>query len=239
MISDAHIHLDKRLKTILLKHEIPAIINCATPSECEEAITLCKKYPYLSYSCGVHPWDVDTITLDQMMPYMIEAKIIGEIGMDNVWCKQDRNIQLQVFQKQLIYASTYKKPVILHTKGEEKTIIDLIKKYPNTYLVHWYSCINYLQEYKELDCYFSVGPDVHFDMSVQQVVKEIQLDHLLIESDGISAIEWALGPIKNEEYQSVLFKTLAYIADIKHLNINNAQAQIEKNYQTLLHAGRK
>ena len=57
-----------------------------------------------------------------MLPLLKQASIIGEIGMDSVWCDVDLEIQKEVFEKQLQLAKEWDKPVILHTKGQEKTI---------------------------------------------------------------------------------------------------------------------
>ncbi len=35
-----------------------------------------------------------------MLPLLKKAPIIGEIGMDSVWCDLDLNIQKEVFEKQ-------------------------------------------------------------------------------------------------------------------------------------------
>lgn len=239
MICDAHVHLDERMKEIVLKHKIPAIISCTTPNECEQAQQLCKQYAFLSYSCGIHPWRVDKITWEMMYPYIEQAQIIGEIGMDSVWCEQDREKQFEVFNKQIAYASARNKPVILHTKGEEKAIAELIKQYPNTYLVHWYSCMEYLELYKEMGCYFSVGPDVYNNECVKRVVKQVDLDHLLIESDGLAAIEWALLEGGQNLYTRTMNRTLNYIAHIKNVSKDEAATQVYKNYKVFVEIGRR
>ena len=39
-----------------------------------------------------------------MLPMLKETKIIGEIGLDSVWCKTDEALQYSVFEQQLTFA---------------------------------------------------------------------------------------------------------------------------------------
>lgn len=99
--------------------------------------------------------------------------------------------QEERFRQQLDLACTQSKPVILHTKGQEKQIADIIREYPNRYLVHWYSCGSYLENYIEQDCYFSIGPDVWWNCAVRKTAERVPIQRLLTETDGLSAVKWA------------------------------------------------
>lgn len=125
------------------------------------------------------------------MPYLEKCQVIGEIGMDSLWCNVPLKRQKEVLEKQLQIAAEWKKPVVLHTKDQEREILELIKKYPNTYLVHWYSADHDLDGYLDLDCYFSVGPDVIWNPAVQQVAKRGPENRILLETDGMDAVKWA------------------------------------------------
>lgn len=216
MYSDAHFHLNDRMKSILQKKDVAGMISCSTPLEAKEAQKFLSTHPSLTMSCGIHPWHVEESSWEEMLPYLQNASIIGEIGMDNVWCHTDENLQEDYFVKQLKYAMQYHKPVVLHTKGKEKRILELIRQYPNIYLVHWYSCMQFIEEYRDLGCYFSIGPFPSLDNSVKKVVEKIPLHHLLIETDGIGAIEWALQrSIKDDAYFHALYQIASEIGEIK------------------------
>lgn len=213
---DAHVHVSNDVfMKFLVEQNIEAIINVSTLEE-YEYIKPYLYYKNIHYSAGIHPWSADKVSWETIEPILNECKMIGEIGMDNVWCKLSLEKQKEVFVRQLEYASKTKKSVILHTKGQEKEILECIRKYPNTYLVHWYSCMEYLEDYMNLGCYFTVGPDLN-DPAVQQVVEKVDLNHLLIESDGLSAIAWAKGKdkITLKEYYETLQKSICYIASVK------------------------
>ena len=142
-------------------------------------------------TAGLHPWYADQYTVQDMEPYIRRCPVVGEIGMDSVWCQVPLPIQERVFREQLAMACSLKKPVVLHTKGQEKAIASILKEYPNRYLVHWYSCEEYLEEYLALDCYFSVGPDAWWNPAVAQAARRVPRDRILVETDGLGAVQWA------------------------------------------------
>lgn len=116
---DAHYHYSKEINTLQNEYGISGICNVANEKEFELV-----QQKHLFYSCGVHPWNASLDTLNSMFPLLKNAPIIGEIGMDSVWCDVDLKIQKEVFEKQLQLAQALNKPVILHTKGQEKQYLN-------------------------------------------------------------------------------------------------------------------
>lgn len=232
---DAHFHMDTDLLAQWQKQEMKGLMNCATEKEYAYGKQLQKTNTGLSLSCGIHPWNVEETTWEAMFPCLQDCSIIGEIGMDSVWCKCDLTLQRSLFERQLAYASNLHKPVVLHTKGQEQQVAKLLTKYPNTYLVHWYSCMEHLDAYLALSPFFTIGPSVALDPSVQQVVTKVDCEHLLVESDGIAAISWAYGHTMDANaYADVLDDITAYIANIKHQSFAQMQAQLIQNYERFL-----
>ena len=197
-LSDAHTHFtsDEDLN-LRIQNKIVSLFSNANPQEIEDLLSK-KLSEDIILTCGIHPWSADVIKFEEMEKYLQKASIIGEIGMDSVWCDVDLKIQEAVFRKQLAYAAKNHKAVILHTKGQEKEIAKIIKEYPNKYLIHWYSCNDYLDEYLKLDCYFSIGPDVFWNEATREVARRAPLNRILSETDGLNAVKWAYdeAPIK-------------------------------------------
>ena len=191
ILCDAHTHFvtDEDLQQ-RIEQNITSLVCSSTREEMENFLS--KNAPsYIIPTCGVHPWNADKMTIDDMIDYLEMVPIVGEIGMDNIWCEVPLDIQQTVFESQLKYAMDAGKPVILHTKEQEKEIADIIRKYPNKYLIHWYSCENYLEEYIDQDCYFSIGPDVWWNPATQNVAKTVPANRILTETDGLNAVKWA------------------------------------------------
>ena len=195
MLSDAHGHVgDEAERQERRQSGILSLICASTPSEAEQLFCHClepESESCLVPACGIHPWYADRYDLKDMKPWILRCPAVGEIGMDCVWCRVPLNIQEQKFRQQLELAAETGKPVILHTKGQEKEVADAIRQYPNRYLVHWYSCERHLEDYLDLDCWFSVGPDVWWNRAVQRVAETVPIDRLLVETDGLGAVKWA------------------------------------------------
>lgn len=236
MLHDAHVHInDKALIHQMKLHHIEAIANVSDSLEYRFIKELQKSYDKLYFSAGIHPWKADSTDFEEMLPILNECKIIGEIGLDNIWCNTDMNKQIEIFEKQLQLACTSQKPVILHTKGMEKEILERIRAYPNTYLVHWYSSDHYIQEYADLGCYFTIGVSVGMDEAVNQVVQTVPLDHLLLETDGIDAVSWADGACCTaDDYAPVLKRSVKRTAGILKMDESILKNQLNSNFHDFL-----
>ena len=132
MIVDAHMHMEEAYPAEILKEQdIACIANAATPEEYKNLRKLQEKNPFLWISAGIHPWKVDEVHWDAMLPILEEVDIIGEIGLDSVWCNTDMTLQSRLFEQQLAFAQRYQKPVILHLKGREKEALEYLRRYEN------------------------------------------------------------------------------------------------------------
>lgn len=226
---DAHFHISDHLFREFKKHQMKGICNISSPDEWTMSQKYLDDYPF-KRSVGIHPWKADQTSFDEMLPLLEQADFIGEIGLDSIWCNVDPDIQKQVFKKQLQLASDLKKPVILHIKNMEKDALPYIKKYPNIYVSHWYSCKKHLEEYDEVIDYFTVGPSVGTDEAVNNVAKKIDIHKLLLESDGMEAIKWA---VNSSDYISTLENSLKIIREVKNTDAD-IKDLLDKNFNNLL-----
>lgn len=217
MIHDAHFHAgDFSLLNYLCDRHIPGIINASSPQEYDLIKEKLPNDSKILISAGIHPWDAAKSAWEIMLPIMEKASIIGEIGLDNVWCDADQQLQYELFERSLAYASKTHKPVILHLKGREKEALPLLRSYRNTYFVHWYSCDDYLDEYIDLDCYFSIGPSVNKDKAVQCTAKKVPLKRLLLESDGLSALTWCeQQSVDITQYEAIMQRSISCVEAIR------------------------
>ena len=194
-VTDAHAHVKTKAEALeRIKDGIPTMVCGTDPEDARWVMELChmpEAEGILFPVFGLHPWHADQWKVEDMMPYLEQCRVIGEIGMDSLWCEVPLERQRQVLERQLQLAAEWKKPVVLHTKDQEREILELIRKYPNTYLVHWYSADHDLDGYLDLNCYFSIGPDVVWNPAVQQVAKRVPENRILLETDGVDAVKWA------------------------------------------------
>ncbi len=236
MLHDAHFHCEH---SSFLKHmkanEISGIVNIQNPLQYTKLKQYITDSNGIWMSAGIHPWDVNTVRWEDLLPIMEKATVIGEVGMDNVWCQSDIHTQTEILNRSLRYACAHHKPVILHTKGMERKVLSYIKRYPNTYLVHWYSCENYIQNYMEYGCYFTVGPSIVNDAAVRKVAELVPLNHLMIESDGLDALSWCENrKVTMNGYRELLIRSIKEIAKIKHVSFTTAQNQLNQTFHHFL-----
>lgn len=235
MLTDAHCHLEnnQELANLLIKKQITTIVNCQTPEEWHINQKLTRNMEPLSF--GIHPWDANRLTLQEVLPYLEQADVVGEIGLDSVWTENSLDCQKEVFTAQIEWAQASNRPVILHTKGCEKTILATIRQFPNRYLIHWYDCSNYQREYVDLNCYFSFCLAILDDANVIKLAKKVPLNRLLIETDGLSSVEWLENkPVKVEDYPLILDQTLTALADLRQVDKNMLTKQVAANLQRFL-----
>ena len=154
---------------------------------------------------GIHPWYADQWEPKDWGEYYQNVPMIGEIGMDNLWCDVPLDKQQRILEEQLTIAADLHKPVVLHTKGCEKRIAQIVKDYPYPVLVHWYSGdAESFDLFMNQGCFFTLGPDTGFftlgpdtgldlpdDSSAPSLLEHVPLDHLFVETDGLNAILWA------------------------------------------------
>ncbi|NEG89698.1 TatD family deoxyribonuclease [Bifidobacterium aerophilum] len=194
LLSDAHCHADDaRFVAAQRKYGVSSVISCANGDQWRHASAWIGDSLSIRASFGIHPWDADRYRIADAMPYLEQTLIVGEIGLDGEWTDVPLAAQLPVFEAQLDYASRRRKPVVLHTKSREREVLELIRRYPNRYMVHWYACDRWQDDYLDLGCYMSIGPDVTTDESVRRLAARIPDDRLLVESDGLESLTWAMG----------------------------------------------
>lgn len=156
---------------------------------------------------------------------------IGEIGLDHHFVKDKSLYPLQndVFKKMLSLAQEFTLPVNLHVKGAEREVFDVLSSYklPNVN-IHWYSGPeNILKEGIDRGYYFSITPAIKYSPPMKKVVELVDIEHLLLESDG---------PVKYEGVTGVpamIRSVLNRISKLKNISTNDLEQQIEKNTQAI------
>lgn len=203
---DSHAHLnDPRFKddreyliTHLRKNGIDYVVNIgADLPTSEESVALAKKYAPIYAAVGVHPHDAKTYTPqveERLIALSKEEKVvaIGEIGLDYYYDNSPRDVQVEVFQKQMDLAQKVDLPIVIHSRDAAKETFDLIKAHlekdpRRKFLIHCYSgSVEMMREYVKMGCFIALGGVVTFKNSkvAKEVAAEVPLDKLLLETDA-------------------------------------------------------
>ncbi|MFV8363024.1 TatD family hydrolase [Flavobacterium sp. ZT3P35] len=175
-------------------------LHTHTATQQENSVELVNQYPQdfdasiPVYSIGIHPWfiveerlasDLDIVETKLQEPNCLA---VGECGLDK---RIAIPIELQqlVFEKQLVLAQKYNKPVVLHCVASFDELIATKKKLNITIpmIVHGFSKSEQLA--KQLisnGFYISFGKYLLLNPELESVFKSIPDDKIFLETDTIS-----------------------------------------------------
>ena len=233
---DAHAHAGDEAEIALRRQlGMRTMLSCGNAQQAKAVQSLCAGSAVFAMTAGIHPWYADTTRLGDMLPYMREAALMGEIGLDSVWCQTPMDAQRSAFTAQLDWAAANGKGIVLHTKGMEREIARRVEGFPNPVIVHWYSGdMDALSAFLSQDCYFTIGPDVARNPSVQAVARLAPDERILFETDGMDAVRWALGDVETGALPHVLESSVQKAAALRHQDAAWLAETANRNFKRLL-----
>lgn len=163
----------------------------------EQAIQLTEQYESTCFStAGLHPHHASDYCSDlgSELRDMLKHKnvvAVGECGLDFNRNFSTRKQQIIAFEAQLEIAIDMKKPVFLHQRDAHEDFISIIKSCRsdlNKLVAHCFTgSIEELNDYVLLDMYVGVTGwicDERRGQVLQQAVKNIPLDRIMLETDA-------------------------------------------------------
>ncbi len=158
-----------------------------------EVVELVNRYKKVYGVIGIQPEEIDKLTLNSYK--IIEENInnpkivgIGEIGLDYYWDDSKKKQQIEIFRNMLSIAEKYNKPVVIHSRDAIQDTYNIISEYPTVKCVlHCYSSsLEMAKEFVKKGVMLGIGGVVTFKNSKKlvEVVKEIPLENLLLETDS-------------------------------------------------------
>jgi TatD DNase family protein len=208
MFVDSHAHIDgpefdaDREEVIQRARAagVSAILNVGTgdphSGALERAVNLADKHHDIYTALGVHPHDArlfDDKAEEKILNLIKQSPRViawGEIGLDFHYDNSPRDVQMEVFRRQLKLAREARLPVIVHTREAEGETIEILQtewaasQLPG--IMHCFSGSPGLAEKAvELGFLISFSGIVTFKKAddLRAVAKEVPLDKLLIETD--------------------------------------------------------
>lgn len=197
-----------------------------------KAYELAKRSDKYYSSAGLHPseathnYEEDVKILEEFIKTH-EVKALGEIGLDYYYDDAPaREIQKKLFRLQMNLAYKYKLPVIIHTREAWQDTYDIIKEYKDKVvgIIHCYSgSIEMAREFIKLGYYIAIGGAVTFKNAnnIKNVVKEIDLNYLVVETDCPYITPVPYRGKRNES--SYIVYTLNEIANIRNMAIEELE----------------
>ncbi|MBQ4850051.1 TatD family hydrolase [Pseudoalteromonas sp. MMG012] len=258
MIVDSHCHLD-RLDFDKLGQDLPEILQAARARQVEHFLCvsvtleqfpnmLATILPYkdISASCGVHPLDqkdqLDKALLRTLASHE-RVVAVGETGLDYYYAKDTHKVQQDSFVGHIEVANELNKPLIIHTRDAREDTISLMKSHNAERCGGVLHCFtedwDMAKKAIDMGFYISISGIVTFKNAIElkEVVKQLPLDRLLIETDSPYL---APVPYRGKTNQPAYVQDVGYyIADLKGLPFKSLADATTENFYRLFNLASK
>jgi TatD DNase family protein len=257
MFVDSHAHLegerfdaDRELVLARAKdagvETIVAIGSGTGPGSLDCAIQLADKYAHMYATIGIHPHEAklaqesDFRELGQLAK---RAKVIavGEIGLDYYYDHSPRDVQQNVFLKQMEIAKVAKLPIVIHcrpSEGSENAWDDCLGMIEKEWapiglggVLHCFTgTLAHARKALDLGFMISFAGNVTFPkaQAIRDAAKEVPLDRMFIETDSPF-----LAPVPNRGKRNepaFVKETARQIGELRGISTEEVGAHTTRNF---------
>jgi len=251
MIVDSHAHLDDARfgedRDLVIQRAWDAgvrrIVTIGTgkgPDDMGCGIPIAEAYDWIHTSLGIHPHDaakVEARHLDLMKTLAGNSRVvaIGETGLDYHYDHAPREMQRDVFQRQLEMASALGLPVIVHTRNADADTEDLLRRFaPRRGVLHCFTSGAALAD-TALDIGFMISfsgittfPNAK---DLIEIVRKVPSDRILIETDCPYLAPVPHRGKRNEP--AYVADTARFIAGVRGVPVEQLHEETSSNYMRL------
>ena len=161
-----------------------------------QVVELARRYAFLYAAVGVHPHEAkdfreeDVGTLARYLTQEPKVRALGEIGLDYYYDHSARDVQREVFARQLDLAYELGVPACLHVRDAHGDMLELLRQRRGELpagVMHCYSgSVESAKEYLDLGFYLSFAGPVTFKNAhkLQEAARFCPADRLLVETDS-------------------------------------------------------
>ncbi|MFS0656651.1 TatD family hydrolase [Bacillus sp. 179-C3.3 HS] len=203
MLFDTHAHLNAEQ----FNEDLEQVIERAKSEKVEKivvvgfdrptisrAMELIEEYEFIYAAIGWHPVDAIDMT-DEDLAWIKELSqhekvvAIGEMGLDYYWDKSPKDVQKEVFRRQIALAKEVNLPIIIHNRDATEDVVTILKEEGAAEvggIMHCFTgSLDTAKACMDMNFYISFGGPVTFKNAKKpkEVVKGIPSDRLLIETD--------------------------------------------------------
>ncbi|MFD1864703.1 TatD family hydrolase [Planococcus chinensis] len=204
MFIDTHVHLnadqyDEDLNEVIdraLENNVTKMIVIGFDRKTiQRAMELAEKYEFIYAVVGWHPVDAIDCTEEDLkwieeLAAHKKVVAIGETGLDYHWDKSPKEVQQEVFRKQIRLAKKVKLPIIIHNRDATEDVLRILKEEDAKEVGGVMHCfggsVETARESIAMNFMISLGGPVTFKNAKKpkEVAEAIGLEHLLIETDA-------------------------------------------------------
>ncbi len=269
MLIDSHCHIDgeafddDRDEVVRRAREagVVAMLNIGTgdpnSDDFRKAVAVAEKYENVFASVGVHPHDAKLYD-DKAEQHLVDLaksdKVIawGEIGLDYYYDHSPRDVQREVFRRQIRTARDLDLPVIIHSRDADDETVEILTeeftsnadipvrsvkeadknvRVPLRGIMHCFGGTPQMAEaLMPLGFMISFAGNVTFKKAenLREAARVVPLDRLLVETDCPFLTPIPFRGKRNEP--AYLEHTARFLADLYGVSFDYLAAQTTKNF---------
>ena len=193
-----------------------------------KAIEIANKYDNIYATVGISPNDLDSqIDLEKIESLAQDKKVVAieKIGIDYYWNKENKDLQKDIFVKQIEIANKMDLPISIHTREAVYDTLEVLKnriKVKNSGIFHCCPLnIELIKEAVKLGFYISFSGNVTFKNSknANKCIEAVPIDKLLIETDSPYMTP---EPYRGKRNNSIYVKLVAQkIAEVRNMELED------------------
>ncbi len=251
---DSHCHIDgsdfdadrdevvQRALDAGVKYMLNVATGDPTTGELERGVAVANKYPSVYAAVGVHPHDAKLYSDE------VEAKITdlitsnekvlawGEIGLDFHYDHSPREVQMDVFRRQIRAARKIDKPIIIHSRSANDETVQILQEecqgddFRGGIMHCFGGTLEMVQDVVPLGFLISWAGNVTFKKAdnLREVAEIMQLNKMLVETDCPFMTPEPHRGKRNEPMHVV--DTANFLADFTDVEIESFANQTTQNF---------
>ncbi len=254
---DSHCHIDgeqfdeDRDEVVARAREagVVAMLNIGTgdpgSDDFRRAVAVAERYENVYASVGVHPHDAklyDDAAEEHLIELAKSEKVIawGEIGLDYYYDNSPRDVQRDVFRRQIRTARGLGLPILIHSRDADDETVEILTDECSwdgfRGIMHCFGGTASMAEtLMKLGFLISFAGNVTFKKAdnLRDAARVVPLDRLLIETDCPFLTPVPFRGKRNEP--SFVSHTAAFLADFYGIECDRLAAATTQNFLDLFH----
>lgn len=212
----------------------------------EPGLRLAEEHEFIFAAVGLHPHEAslyDAELEQTLLECSRHPKVIGwgEIGLDYYYDHSPRDVQQQVFRRQLELALEQKLPVIIHTRDAEDDTISILREHWQQAggaeiggIIHCFTGTQTLADAAlEIGFHISFSGVVTFKTAeeLRSVARTVPMERLLIETDCPFLAPMPYRGKRNEP--AFVLETAKKLAELKGVSFEELATLTTRNFKRL------
>jgi TatD DNase family protein len=252
MLVDSHCHIDgdqfdgDRDEVVRRAREagVAAMLNIGTgdprTDDFRRAVAVAEKYDNVYASVGVHPHDAklyDDAAEEQLLGLAKSEKVIawGEIGLDFYYDHSPREIQIEVFRRQIRTARSLELPIIIHSRDADDETVEILTEECSWQgfrgIMHCFGGTPKMaEELMKIGFLISFAGNVTFKKAdnLRASARVVPVDRMLVETDCPFLTPVPLRGTRNEP--SFVVHTANFLAELKGVSADVLAETTTRNF---------